>query len=280
MVADVAREYLRTFVSASATTKYAALSTSGGQRCSSSTVIDRHGDRRTAGERADGDREPLHREDLRMEPARELAKLLVRGVQLDERPLEVLLRLRRDRVRSERRREVDGVRDADEVLLRAVVEVPLEPLPLGVARRDDARARAPDLLLDLLARRDVETAEEVAQPRPRRRARRSPSSRRRAAPRRARRARTRRRPVGRPRRSRRKSSWARGTSSPAMKSSQNGRPIHVSSGMPDARSSARLTPSSVPLSVHEREEARRGADDGVAEVPLALELARLAALRP
>ena len=34
-----------------------------------------------------------------------------------------------------------------------------------------------------------------------------------------------------------------------------------------------------PALIHEREEARRGADDGVAEVPLALELARLAALR-
>ena len=59
---------------------------------------------------------------------------------------------------------MDGVRDADEVLLRPVVQVPLEPLPLGVARRDDARARAPDLLLDLLPRGDVETAEEVAKP--------------------------------------------------------------------------------------------------------------------
>ena len=37
-------------------------------------------------------------------------------------------------------------------------------------------------------------------------------------------------------------------------------------------------PSRVPLSVHEREEARRGADDRVAEVPLALELPRLASL--
>ncbi len=53
------------------------------------------------------------------------------------------------------------VRDADEVLLRAVVEVALEPLPLGVARQDDAGARAADLLLDRLAGGDVETAEEV-----------------------------------------------------------------------------------------------------------------------
>ena len=98
-----------------------------------------------------------------MEPARELAQLLVRGVELDERPLEVLLG-RLGSSSSSRMPEVDGVGDADEVLLGAVVEVPLEPLPLGVARGDDARPRAPDLLLDLLPRGHVEPAEEVAQP--------------------------------------------------------------------------------------------------------------------
>ena len=103
-------------------------------------------------------------------------------------------------VGAERSRgEVDRVGDGDEVLLGAVVEVPLEALPLGVAGGDDACARAPDLLLDLLARRHVEAAEEIAK-----RALgvvddASLSSRRRAARRRARRARTRRRPVGRPR---------------------------------------------------------------------------------
>ncbi len=53
--------------------------------------------------------------------------------------------------------------DGDEVLLGAVVEVALEALPLGVAGRDDAGSGAPDLLLDLLAGRHVEAAQEVAQ---------------------------------------------------------------------------------------------------------------------
>jgi hypothetical protein len=56
---------------------------------------------------------------------------------------------------------VDGVGHADEVLLGAVVEVALQALSLGVARRDDARPRAADLLLDALPRCHVEPAEEV-----------------------------------------------------------------------------------------------------------------------
>ncbi len=96
-----------------------------------------------------------------MEPTSELAQLLVRGGQLDERPLEVLLGA--GGVGAKRSRgEVDRVGDGDEVLLGAVVEVPLEALPLGVAGGDDACARAPDLLLDLLARRHIEAAEEIA----------------------------------------------------------------------------------------------------------------------
>ncbi len=43
------------------------------------------------------------------------------------------------------------------------MEVPLEPLSLRVAGRDDARPRAPDLLLGLLARRHVEPAQEIAE---------------------------------------------------------------------------------------------------------------------
>ena len=163
IVADVALAYLSTLVSASTTTKYAALSTRGVQRSASSTVttVTEIGalpaSARTAAP------EPLQGQDLRMEPAGELAELLVGPGQLDQRPVEVLLRLVRVGAQLADR-EVDGMRDADEVLLRPVVEVPLEPLPLGVARRDDARARAPDLLLDLLPGGDVEPAQEVAEP--------------------------------------------------------------------------------------------------------------------
>ena len=53
------------------------------------------------------------------------------------------------------------MRDADEVLLRSVVEVPLEALPFRVARGDDPRARLPDLFLHALAGSDVEPAQQV-----------------------------------------------------------------------------------------------------------------------
>ena len=49
-------------------------------------------------------------------------------------------------------------RERDQPLLRAVVEVALEPPPLVVAGRDDPRARGAQLLLLLLAQRDVEAA--------------------------------------------------------------------------------------------------------------------------
>ena len=81
-----------------------------------------------------------------MKPSCELAQFLVGRRQLDQRSLEVLLGF--PRVGVERPgREVDRVRDGDEVLLGAIVEVPLEPLSLRVAGRDYARPRAPDLLL-------------------------------------------------------------------------------------------------------------------------------------
>ena len=44
-------------------------------------------------------------------------------------------------------REPEGERERDEPLLRAVVEVPLEPPPLGVARLDEPHARAAELVL-------------------------------------------------------------------------------------------------------------------------------------
>ncbi len=56
---------------------------------------------------------------------------------------------------------------------------------------------------------------------------------------------------------------------------QNGDPIHSSSGMPAAWPSASIDAEERPLVVDESQEARRRADDGTAEVALALELARL-----
>ena len=53
----------------------------------------RHRNRRPAGERAHGGGKPLHAQDLRVQSARELAELLVRGVQLDQCAVEELLRL-------------------------------------------------------------------------------------------------------------------------------------------------------------------------------------------
>ncbi len=57
-----------------------------------------------------------------------------------------------------------GVGDAHEVLLGAVMEVALEALPLGVAGRNEPGPRAANLLLDLLPRGHVEPAEEVSKP--------------------------------------------------------------------------------------------------------------------
>src|SRR6266513_2919985 len=73
-----------------------------------------------------------------MDAARELA-------QLRERLRELLLRLR----------EPQGEREGDEPLLRAVVEVALEPAAFRVRRLDDARARLADLMLLLLAVGDL-----------------------------------------------------------------------------------------------------------------------------
>ena len=59
-----------------------------------------------------------------------------------------------------RLREPEHERERDEPLLGAVVEVALEPPPLDVARLDDARARAPQLVLVELALGDVHPADE------------------------------------------------------------------------------------------------------------------------
>ena len=74
-----------------------------------------------------------------MDPARELAELL-------EAERELVARLREQLGRNVRlvgetrtgQAKPEGERD--EALLRAVVEIPLEPLTLGIAGLDDARS--------------------------------------------------------------------------------------------------------------------------------------------
>ena len=92
-----------------------------------------------------------------MDAARELAQLLERLRQLLARAHEQLVgRIRI--ARQLRLRQPQRQRERDQPLLRAVVEVALEPPPRVVARRDDARPRRAQLLFLLLAQRDVETA--------------------------------------------------------------------------------------------------------------------------
>ena len=56
-------------------------------------------------------------------------------------------------------------RDRDEALLRAVVQVALEPLPLGVADLDEPRARGGELLVGVgVGQRLGDEVREVAQP--------------------------------------------------------------------------------------------------------------------
>ena len=90
-----------------------------------------------------------------MEAARELAQLLEGERKLLPRPAED--RRRRVGIAPELGLgEPEGERERDEALLGAVVEVPLEPPPLGVGRVDEARrgaAAAPPR--PALSRRDV-----------------------------------------------------------------------------------------------------------------------------
>ena len=74
-----------------------------------------------------------------MDAARELAQLLQRVRQLLARAREVGV------VRMPARRQPQHQRERDEPLLRAVVQVALQPPALGVARGDDARARRGEL---------------------------------------------------------------------------------------------------------------------------------------
>ena len=85
-----------------------------------------------------------------MQPARELADLLQPGGELVDRELE-------QRVAVVRRlaQPAEGQQHGGEPLLRAVVEVALDPLPLGVGDLDEPRARGAQLRLGLLSVGDV-----------------------------------------------------------------------------------------------------------------------------
>ena len=95
-----------------------------------------------------------------MEAARKLAELLERERKLFPRPAEDLRR-RLGIDPEPGLGEPEGERERDEALLGAVVEVPLEPPPLGVGRVDEARARPAQLFLVALSRRDVQPTDQV-----------------------------------------------------------------------------------------------------------------------
>ena len=80
-------------------------------------------------------------------PARELAQLLEARGELLARRLEQRASAARDRPRARLRASRSCQRERDEPLLGAVVEVALEPAPLGVAGLDDAGARRGQLVV-------------------------------------------------------------------------------------------------------------------------------------
>ena len=127
---------------ASATTMYAAVSTAGGSAPAALAELDRQ--RRVVGERRERSAEPgLGRASrggcrARARATRRARPLLAAGRGEQRRQLGVARRPRAARAGVERRGE--------QPLLRAVVEVALEPPPLGVAGLDDARARSPQVL--------------------------------------------------------------------------------------------------------------------------------------
>ena len=98
-----------------------------------------HRHRRPLGERVDRRGEPAVGEDRGMDAARELA-------QLRQRARQPLRQLVDRRVLQPRLEHPQVQRERDELLLRAVVQVALDPAPRGVAGRHDPRPREPQLL--------------------------------------------------------------------------------------------------------------------------------------
>ena len=174
--------------------------------------------RRAVGDRADGGLEAALGQHRGVDAAGELAQLLQRVGELLAGPLEVGV------VGMAAGGQPQHQRQRDEPLLRAVVEVALQPPPLGVARRDDAGARRRELLARLGVRQRLRRQlgevgdpllgvgrERLAGPSTRRPPRPTASRRGRSArrPRPARRSRA-SSPPARPRRSRRCPSARRG----------------------------------------------------------------------
>jgi hypothetical protein len=99
-----------------------------------------------------------------MDPTSELTELLEPEGQLVAR-LRDQRRSGRRVFRQLRLGDAQPEREGDQALLRAVVEVPLEPAPLGVSRLDDACPRRRQLLAGLGVReRDRDKARELLQP--------------------------------------------------------------------------------------------------------------------
>jgi hypothetical protein len=86
-----------------------------------------------------------------VDPLSELSQLLERLRELVRGDRDVLLGLVR-RVADLRLREPQADRQRNQPLLGAVVQVPLQPAPLGVARLDDPQPRGRQLLACLGAR--------------------------------------------------------------------------------------------------------------------------------
>ena len=120
----------------SATTKYAAAAISSGS--SSRADVELHVQRRGRAQRLDRRRQPALGQRDRVQAAGELAQLGVGGGQLRLGELEQ--RLRRLGLASAR---PEQVRDREQPLLRAVVQVAPDAAALGVGRLDHAGARRP-----------------------------------------------------------------------------------------------------------------------------------------
>ena len=132
---------LSAFVSASQATKYAAASTSGGAR--SGVAVTSTGMVAPRARSASAAAEALV-EPRRPHAGGDRAQVGDRGADLADRSVE----RRVDRQRAARQRALDPAQhdaERDEPLLRAVVQVALDPPPLGVPGLGDPRARGLDL---------------------------------------------------------------------------------------------------------------------------------------
>ena len=101
------------------------------------TQSDRH--RRTRGELLESDRETVTADDGRVNPERDLAELSERRGDLLSRPGKALAGAVIPQLLLE---QAELERQRDQPLLRAVVQVPLESLPLLLTCLDHSRARS------------------------------------------------------------------------------------------------------------------------------------------